>query len=110
MSAPEKRDFRRDGCAWRVKMRLGQGDGREVGGEARNFSLGGMYVVSGDVDAPFILGARVHVEVEVSAAELVVLRTDGRVIRIEPLQEKGRPLIGVAIRFDSMIEYRFSSG
>src|SRR5262249_12550898 len=103
------RDFIRDDSRCPVRLRLQELDDRQIRGESRNISLGGMYLVSTEVDAPFVLGGRVRVEIDVASNDPVLLRTEGQIVRFETLHEGGRPLVGVAVKFDEVLEYHFPS-
>ncbi len=107
MKPIDSRSFGREEARFPVKLRLDPYGGREIRGESRNFGLGGIYLVSPEVEAPLILGGWVLIEVSLSAAEPVVLRTQGRIIRVEALEEE-TPLVGIAVRFDEALEYHFS--
>ena len=66
-------------------------------------------MVSPDVEAPFVLGSLVRLEIEVSSGDPVLLRTEGQIIRFETLHERGNALVGIAIKFNEVLEYHFPS-
>jgi hypothetical protein len=109
MQTLNNRDFRRDECRCPVRLRLEHDRDREILGETRNISLTGMYLVTADLDALLPMGAKVDVQAWIAPGEAVVLRTRGSIIRCEPFVEESGPVLGVAIRFDGVLEYQFPS-